>query len=91
MTEGKYGTGKGWDKIIEPLVDRAAEENVKVHQIKEKFGGLRFYTAPCSPELNKMIDEAEEESFKTCESCGAPGEPRSGSWIKTLCDDCEKK
>ena len=91
MTEGKYGTGKGWDKLIEPLVTKANEEGVKIYQIKEKFGGLRFYTDSCSPEFHRMIADAENESFKTCESCGAPGKRRAGSWIKTLCDNCEKK
>ena len=91
MTSGKYGTGKGWDKIIEPLLIKANEEGVKVHQIKEKFGGLRFYVSSCSAELGLMIDIAEEQSLHVCESCGAPGKRRAGSWIKTLCDNCEKK
>lgn len=87
---GKYGTGAGWDKIIEPLVTQARKENVKIHQVKEKFGGLRFYISAGSCELNHMIDKAEKESYTICETCGEPGEPRRGGWIKTLCNDCHR-
>lgn len=85
---GKYGTGKGWDHIIEPLIAQATEEKVAIHQIKEKFGALRFYTGPCSDELNEMIAEAEHESERTCEYCGKLGRLRKGGWLKTLCDEC---
>jgi hypothetical protein len=31
--------------------------------------------------------KAEELSYKTCDVCGAPGEPRTGGWIVTRCND----
>ncbi|RAY11641.1 TraR/DksA family transcriptional regulator [Actinomadura craniellae] len=36
----------------------------------------------------RLVAAAEEESGRTCESCGAPGRARQGAWIKTLCDGC---
>lgn len=60
---------------------------VEVHQIKEKFGGLRFYTGPCDDYVNGLIMMAEEWADHTCEYCGQRGKSRNDiGWIKTLCD-----
>jgi len=60
-------------------------------QVKEKFGGLRFYLSATTDEMDALVDKAEEDSFKICEVCGKPGEPRGGGWISTLCDEHKKK
>jgi hypothetical protein len=56
-------------------------------QIKEKFGGLRFYIGGGSDVVHQRINEAENESYKVCEKCGEPGKHSSwgGYWITTLC------
>ena len=36
--------GPGWRKLIEPIIDACEKEGVAIYQIKEKMGGLRFYT-----------------------------------------------
>ncbi len=59
-----------------------------VHQCKEKYGGIRVYVGATTKEMEAAIDEAEAESFKTCEQCGAPGQLRRLSWLRTLCEDC---
>lgn len=82
--------GKGWRPIVERLYNLCVEYNVDVHQVKEKFGGLRFYTGGAPPEFHEAVRVAENESYRTCENCGNPGKPRGGGWIKTLCDDCTK-
>jgi hypothetical protein len=58
----------------------------EVLQVKEKFGGLRFYVN-CRNDaaIRQRIGTAAQESFRTCEICGQPGELREDSWIKTLC------
>jgi len=67
----------------------------RVDQVKEKFGGLRFYgSTPAGTryELRGYIQFAEAISFIICEVCGNKGEPRrSHSWIRTLCDKCESE
>lgn len=62
-----------------------------VLQVKEKFGGLRFYTGPATDEIFKLIHEAEKKSYEICERCGKKGKlhQRLG-WLKTLCPDCAK-
>lgn len=60
-------------------------------QVKEKFGGLRFYMSlGASNEMLECIKKAEELSFKTCEVCGKPGRITDSGWIKVRCEGCEK-
>lgn len=92
--EAKDSVGAGWSSIIDKLYDRLPPE-VKVLQVKEKFGLLRVYT---SPHLD-WLDELETESASMCEMCGTTedvetssrtSEGRPGYWIKTLCGPCRK-
>lgn len=62
---------------------------VVVRQIKEKFGGLRFYYDGGDESVAGMVRMAESWAVHTCEECGKPGKSRSGGWIKTLCDEHE--
>jgi len=57
-------------------------------QVKEKFGGLRFYVGSATEEIFDLIIKAENKSYKTCEVCGEPGKTRGKAWVKTLCEDC---
>jgi hypothetical protein len=95
--------GNGWFDLIwglsskiEPLIQKFIDENQdteyypKAAQVKEKFGGLRFYMTCGTGEIFKLIEEAEALSCKTCEECGKPGKGRSGGWIHTLCDCCHE-
>jgi len=92
--------GDGWFNILRILVghlkDVVKDQKFSITTIKEKFGGLRFYVSAVEGErefdkVNCLIMFAESMSFVTCEYCGRPGKPRSGSWVKTLCDDCLEK
>jgi len=62
---------------------------VKVAQIKEKFGGLRFYYDGGDDEISGMVRMAERWAGRSCETCGKPGRRRDGGWIRTLCDEHE--
>ena len=55
-------------------------------QVKEKFGGLRFYTNGYTDKVSGMIRMAESMSYRTCEVCGNPGRSNTHGWISTLCD-----
>jgi hypothetical protein len=85
----KLTVGPGWH----PIIDRLAADLLKlgwdgkVLQVKEKFGGLRFYIEQDMDVLHDRIDAAKAEAYRTCEICGTPGIARSGGWIKTLCDE----
>ncbi len=61
-------------------------EQVVAQQVKEKFGGLRFYYEGGDRHISGMVRMAESWASCTCEVCGAPGTIRHGGWIKTLCE-----
>jgi hypothetical protein len=65
-------------------------EQVVAVQVKEKFGGLRFYYDGGDDHISGMVRMAESWAYHTCEECGAPGKHRSGGWIRTLCDTHEE-
>ena len=56
-----------------------------VEQIKEKFGGLRFYMRNADGYSTGASAMAEAISFRTCEECGASGYPLREGRIRTLC------
>lgn len=91
----RFGIGKGWWPLVHDLMGDlfAAGWNGELLQVKEKFGGLRFYIDSRSEsrddsrnDIHRLIFRAEEDSLRICEECGAPGVQRYGGWIKTLCD-----
>lgn len=60
-------------------------------QIKEKFGGLRFYTSGGNDTTEGMIAFAEALSYRICEDCGIMNElvnlnPKG--WLRTTCPFC---
>ena len=87
----------GWFPIIAKLdmdIRKLAPEYV-ILQIKEKFGGLRYYIGALREDVfeqvHALIKEAEQIASKTCECCGEEGTLcRRGGWLKTLCQDCFK-
>lgn len=72
-----------------------------VAQIKEKFGGLRYYYTPSNifienvsivPSImHDVVTAAENKSFHTCEICSKPGNTcKSNGWQRTLCSEHAK-
>jgi hypothetical protein len=103
-----FWCGDGWYEIIfqlcerlEPLVANLDDAmQFQVMQVKEKFGGLRFYVEGSSNEIETLIDSACELSRRTCEVCGQEvgslaqhGSllrlPANGLW-NTLCSPCSE-
>lgn len=88
-----FPVGKGWRPLVEKLVDDIIkiDPTVEVAQVKEKFGGLRFYIYGGNDKVDTLIDIAEKESYKICENCGTrEGVTTEGGWILTLCPKCRK-
>lgn len=66
----------------------------KVVQMKEKFGTLRFYYDGGNDRIHGLVDMTENLSGSVCEICGSLGtlcRKDSGSWMKTLCEDCAER
>jgi len=89
---------EGWHFLIEKMsvvierdidhLDPMIAEHIYVVQIKEKFGGLRFYMNESTPHINGVISLADMLSFSICERCGTIGATRRSlsGYIVTLCD-----
>ena len=93
---GKYiSVDEGWYQIV---VDcdkelRTIDPNYQILQIKEKFGGLRYYMTPCNDtteeqrdKMYEVISKYEAIAARTCEATGQPGVLMKsiGGWLKTL-------
>ena len=81
---------EGWYPMIKELIVDliALGWDKQVCQVKEKFGGLRFYINSGSDEIFKRITEAENQSYEICERCGKPGELRRDiGWYTTFCEE----
>lgn len=104
--------GLGWKKIVFGLVNeldaiwdgfegRKGKDNWGILQVKEKFGGLRFYVGYVDDDSedakarreqsSDAIRAAEEVAWKTCERCGKPGHTTGKGYIATVCSECEKR
>ena len=87
---GFFECGNGWFPLIKDLIVDLIELewDKQICQVKEKFGGLRFYINDGSDEIHKRIMRTEEESYKICEITGDVGELRTDiGWYRTLCED----
>lgn len=83
--------GPGWHSILKWLVERLSPE-VEIMQVKEKFGGLRFYIFNGTKVDDDMVAFVERMSYRVCEQCGTTIDVSTeGSWIKTLCANCREK
>jgi hypothetical protein len=90
VDSGFFGVNQGWFPIIKSLIEDLIKLgwDKKTCQVKEKFGGLRFYINSGSDEIHQRILQAEKESYETCEVCGKLGELRKDiGWYFTLCDE----
>lgn len=95
---GGFAVGAGWYPILETLCDNIQSHidwknretlvvpQVVVAQIKEKFGGLRFYYDGGDDYIRGLVSMAESWADRACETCGGAGKKRNGGWIRTLCD-----
>jgi hypothetical protein len=83
-----FECGDGWYPLIKDLITDliVLGWDKQTCQVKEKFGGLRFYINGASEEIYKRIQTAEDLSYETCETCGEKGVLRPVGWYKTLCN-----
>lgn len=80
--------GEGWaDALIYGIrIGEDIDPHFVVHQVKEKFGGLRFYSN--LPAYAEMMIESIPSNI--CEVCGKSGQMSMTDgkhpWYKTLCE-----
>jgi hypothetical protein len=99
-----FECGDGWFNILDQLMGNIQHHidwknrkeevvpQVTLDQVKEKFGGLRFYYTGGDEYIRGLVSMAESMSEVTCESCGNPaGVQNNGGWMRAICDPCEIK
>lgn len=65
---------------------------ISITQIKEKYGGLRFYYNGGDTMIDGMVWLAESMSNSICETCGTTKNVfQTRGWIRTTCHKCENK
>jgi hypothetical protein len=89
-----FEVGDGWFGILNNLIIGIRDNDkkkggwiTKVTQIKEKFGGLRFYVTGTSDKNWALIRNAEHKSYGVCEITGSEVEVGTWNdgWIRTIC------
>jgi len=83
--------GRGWFLLLDELCSKLKGHDVTARQVKEKFGGLRFYLSG-DDKAHDIVSEYESKSTETCENCGEPAKVESDhGWLKTICSSCKEK
>lgn len=93
-----FECGDGWFTLIHDLAEKLEAlinqlpEDQQTHfyaaQVKEKFGGLRFYMRGETDEMSELISKAESLSYTTCEGCSKPSIVLGQGWLVNCCRDC---
>ena len=98
-----FAHANGWYIIIWQILARLRQfcptAKIRVAQVKEKFGDLRFYydildwgeDGPGSQGrfdtlIEDIVDYGEHLTRHMCEFCGIPAKHRYDGWHMTLCD-----
>lgn len=94
---------KGWGPLVwnlcSVLKHRKLDKAINVDQVKEKFGGLRFYTssrvrggdyAGKYEQAEMLCWMYEYLSFSVCQDCSVMVgvETKGPGWISSLCGSC---
>jgi hypothetical protein len=86
-----YSVPQPWDKIIADLIKVIESHvtykgtNIKIAQVKSKFGVLRFYVDGDTDDyIRGAIKMAELQSEKICPHCGSFDKPKvsTGKYLK---------
>jgi len=94
----------GWFSLIDKLSERLEEVNnylsdghIHAAQVKNKFGGLRFYvdtenvSAADYDMIQAFIAEAESLSYITCELCSDAIDKKNITRYTSICQKCFSK
>ena len=85
-----FECGEGWKGIVTDLCERLetlARPQLKIAQIKEKFGDLRVYVEGGDEAAHALIRKAEACSSTICEWCGAAN-VLNLFWLPNVCQKC---
>jgi hypothetical protein len=88
---------KGWAKAFgyelicelrDALIEADYLDKYRITQIKEKYGGLRWYDFGAPEKAFEVIRKYTEKSYETCFICGEPATHETYGWINYVCEKC---
>jgi len=93
------GVGRGWYRLVTELNQALSrlDPGYVVNQVKEKFGGLRYYYEPSgglsertAAAMQSLVMATEAKASQTCEQCGAPAvlQQSAAGLYQTRCPAC---
>jgi hypothetical protein len=88
-----FAPPNGWLSLVEEIdATLQVNPNYRIAQVKEKFGGLRFYVEGITTKNEaQYIADMEYKSFSICQQCGCEDDTVArvnSGWIRTLCEKC---
>ena len=97
-----FEVGDGWSALIVLLCERldtilqeVPQAQMTVKQVKEKFGGLRFYYSldgasdEVAATIGQTVQSVTAACMHVCERCGGHGEVnKKEGWLTTMCVHC---
>lgn len=90
-----FEVGDGWFGLIKTLLEEIKclkpGPDFEIAQVKEKFGGLRFYNHQGDDKIDAVVSFAENLSYLICEQCGGRGKTNESGWISVMCDSCRNE
>jgi len=89
---------KGWHKLFlqmcedirEPLIKHNFLNEMRIIQLKEKYGEIRCYVNGVPKEVETIIENYSFISSQVCCHCGKPATKLSRGWICPYCNECLK-
>lgn len=94
QTNSEIYINVGWNDIVYELFENInlTRLPIQVSQVKEKFGGLRFYYTPQDPTIDQLIINAKHKASQSCQKCGEKGTLiYNDGWLAILCEYHIKK
>jgi len=89
--------GDGWYVLLNELLsliknhlaNKKPISLFQISQVKEKFGGLRFYYDEGDDYIDGLVRFAESMSYMICETCGSNHSiGMTSGWLKVRCKSC---
>lgn len=76
------------DELKAELESAGYMDKYRITDIKEKYGGLRWYDNGNTSKGHEIISKYEDMSYRICIKCGKPATRVTTGWISPYCDDC---
>lgn len=76
------------EELAEELIANNCLESYRITDIKEKWGGLRWYDFGCTEKGHEIIHKYEKLSESLCIRCGNKSEGVTSGWISPFCQKC---